>query len=64
LNGTEYERMGDGVEAFTALSYTMPKCLIYRSRIRIEGRLKFLKKDSISKKTKGKMFMMKNYRAL
>lgn len=56
-NGTEYERMGDGVEAFTALAYTMPGMpLIYTGQeYELKRRLKFFEKDSIPK-TKGKMF--------
>ena len=56
-NGTEYERMGDGVEAFTALTYTMPGMpLIYTGQeYELKRRLKFFEKDSIPK-TKGKMF--------
>lgn len=56
-NGTEYERMGDGVEAFTALTYLMPGMpLIYTGQeYDLKHRLKFFEKDSIPK-TKAKMF--------
>lgn len=56
-NGTEYERLGDAVEIFTALSYTMPGMpLIYNGQeYDFNRRLKFFEKDSISH-TKGKMF--------
>jgi glycosidase len=58
-NGTEYERMGEGVEAFTALTYTMPGMpLIYTGQeYELKRRLKFFEKDSI-RKTKGKMFAL------
>jgi glycosidase len=58
-NGTEYERMGAGVEAFTALTYTMPGMpLIYTGQeYGLKRRLKFFEKDSIPK-TKGKMFAL------
>ena len=58
-NGTEYERMGDGVEAFTALTYAMPGMpLIYTGQeYELKRRLKFFEKDSIPK-TKGKMFAL------
>lgn len=56
-NGTEYERLGDAVEIFTALTYTMPGMpLIYNGQeYDFDRRLKFFEKDSISH-TKGKMF--------
>ncbi|MNX91896.1 hypothetical protein D3C86_1240130 [compost metagenome] len=56
-NGTEYERMGDGVEAFTALTYLLPGMpLIYTGQeYDLNRRLKFFEKDSIPK-TKTKMF--------
>lgn len=58
-NGTEYDRMGDGVEAFTALIYTMPGMpLIYTGQeYELKHKLKFFEKDSIPK-TKGKMFAL------
>jgi glycosidase len=58
-NGTEYERMGDGVEAFTALTFAMPGMpLIYTGQeYELKRRLKFFEKDSIPK-TKGKMFAL------
>ncbi len=58
-NGTEYERMGEGVEAFTALTYTMPGMpLIYTGQeYELKRRLKFFEKDSIPK-IKGKMFAL------
>jgi glycosidase len=58
-NGTEYERMGDGVEALTALTYMMPGMpLIYTGQeYELKRRLKFFEKDSIPK-TKGKMFAL------
>lgn len=56
-NGTEYERLGDAVEIFTALTYSMPGMpLIYNGQeYDFDRRLKFFEKDSISH-TKGKMF--------
>jgi glycosidase len=58
-NGMEYERMGDGVEAFTALTYAMPGMpLIYTGQeYELKRRLKIFEKDSIPK-TKGKMFAL------
>jgi glycosidase len=58
-NGTEYERMGDGVEAFTVLTYTMPGMpLIYTGQeYDLKRRLKFFEKDSIPK-SKGNMFAL------
>ena len=51
--------MGDGVEAFTALTYTMPGMpLIYTGQeYELKRRLKFFEKDSIPK-IKGKMFLL------
>lgn len=56
-NGTEYDRMGDGVEAFTALTYLMPGMpLIYTGQeYDLKRKLKFFEKDSIPK-AKAKMF--------
>lgn len=56
-HGTEYERLGDAVEIFTALTYTMQGMpLIYTGQeYDFDRRLKFFEKDSISH-TKGKMF--------
>lgn len=58
-NGTEYERLGDGAEAFAALTYTMPGMpLIYTGQeYELKRRLKFFEKDSIPK-SKGKMFAL------
>ena len=55
-NGTEYERMGDAVETFAALSYTMPGMpLIYNGQeYNMNKRLKFFEKDTITR-TEGKM---------
>lgn len=56
-NGSEYERMGDGAEAFAALTYTMPGMpLIYTGQeYDNKRRLKFFEQDPIDK-TKGHMF--------
>lgn len=56
-NGTEYERMGDAVEAFTALTYVMPGMpLIYNGQeYDFNKRLKFFEKDTVTH-NKGKMF--------
>jgi 1,4-alpha-glucan branching enzyme len=56
-SGSEFERMGDGVEAFAALTYTVPGMpLIYTGQeYDLERRLKFFEKDSISK-VKKKMY--------
>lgn len=56
-NGTEYERMGDGVEAFAALTYCMRGMpLIYTGQeYGFDRRLKFFEKDQITKE-KGKTF--------
>jgi len=56
-NGTEYERMGNGAEAFTALTYIMPGMpLIYTGQeYDLKRRLKFFEQDPITKQ-KGKMF--------
>ena len=55
-NGTEYERMGDAVETFAALSYTMPGMpLIYNGQeYDLKKRLRFFEKDTIPH-TMGKM---------
>jgi 1,4-alpha-glucan branching enzyme len=55
-NGTEYERMGDAVETFAALSYTMPGMpLIYNGQeYDLKKRLRFFEKDTIPH-TVGKM---------
>ena len=57
-NGTEYERMGDAVETFAALTYMLPGMpLIYNGQeYDFNRRLKFFIKDEITPKTKGKMF--------
>ncbi len=57
-NGTEYERMGDAVETFAALTYMLPGMpLIYNGQeYDFNRRLKFFVKDEITPKTKGKMF--------
>lgn len=56
-NGTEYERLGDGAEAFAALTYMMPGMpLIYTGQeYDFNRRLKFFEKDEITKQ-KGKMY--------
>jgi alpha-amylase len=56
-NGTEYERMGDGAEAFAALTYIMPGMpLIYTGQeYDFNRRLKFFEKDEIIHQ-KGKMY--------
>ncbi len=55
-NGTEYERMGDAVETFAALTYTMPGMpLIYNGQeYDLNKRLRFFEKDTIPH-TVGKM---------
>ena len=55
-NGTEYERMNDAVETFTALTYVMPGMpLIYNGQeYDLKKRLKFFEKDTIPH-TVGKM---------
>jgi alpha-amylase len=57
-NGTEYEKMGDAVPLFTALSYlTTGMPLIYNGQeYDFNRRLKFFVKDEITPKSKGKMF--------
>lgn len=56
-NGSEYERLGDAVEVFAALTYAMPGMpLIYNGQeYDFDKRLKFFEKDSITHQ-KGKMF--------
>lgn len=56
-NGTEYERLGEGAEAFAALTYMMPGMpLIYTGQeYDFNRRLKFFEKDEITKQ-KGKMY--------
>ena len=56
-NGTEYERMGDAVPSFAALTFmTSGMPLIYNGQeYDFNKRLKFFVKDEITK-TKGKMF--------
>ncbi|MFD2602538.1 alpha-amylase family glycosyl hydrolase [Flavobacterium suzhouense] len=56
-NGTEYERMGEGAEAFAALTYIMPGMpLIYTGQeYDFNRRLKFFEKDEITHQ-KGKMY--------
>ena len=48
-NGTEYERMGDAVETFAALTYVMPGIpLIYNGQeYDLNKRLRFFEKDTI-----------------
>lgn len=48
-NGTEYERMGDGVKAFAVLTYTVPGFpLIYNGQeASLNKRLRFFEKDTI-----------------
>lgn len=57
-NGTEYERMGDAVETFAALTYMLPgMALIYNGQeYDFNRRLKFFIKDEITPKTIGKMY--------
>ena len=56
-NGTEYERMGQGAEAYAALTYCMRGMpLIYTGQeYGFDRRLKFFEKDQITKE-KGKTF--------
>jgi glycosidase len=56
-NGSEYERLGNAVEAFTALIYAMPGMpLIYNGQeYDSKKRLKFFVKDNLTRE-KGKMF--------
>src|SRR5690606_21548284 len=56
-NGTEYERLGDAVETFAALTYAMPGMpLIYNGQeYDFDKRLKFFEKDTITH-VKGRMF--------
>ncbi|PHK30885.1 alpha-amlyase [Nostoc linckia z16] len=56
-NGTEYERMGDAVETFAALTYVVPGMpLVYNGQeYDFKERLKFFVKDTITK-TKGRMY--------
>lgn len=56
-NGTEYERMGDAVEVFAAMTYVIPGMpLIYNGQeYDLNKRLKFFEKDEFEK-TKKKMF--------
>lgn len=56
-SGTEYERMGDAVETFAALSYTLPGIpLIYNGQEEdFNRRLKFFVKDSIDRNPNAKM---------
>lgn len=56
-NGTEYERLDGGAEAFAALTYTMPGMpLIYTGQeYDVKKRIKFFEQDPIDKNV-GKMF--------
>ncbi|MES2486210.1 MAG: alpha-amylase family glycosyl hydrolase [Bacteroidota bacterium] len=56
-NGTEYERLDGGAEAFAALTYVMPGMpLIYTGQeYDVKKRIKFFEQDPIDK-TVGKMF--------
>ncbi|WP_306349980.1 alpha-amylase family glycosyl hydrolase [Flavobacterium sp. '19STA2R22 D10 B1'] len=56
-NGTEYERMGDAVELFAALTFTAPGMpLIYNGQeYDFKKRLRFFEKDTLIKE-KGKMY--------
>ncbi len=56
-SGTEYERMGDAVETFAALSYALPGIpLIYNGQEDdFNRRLKFFVKDSIDRNPNAKM---------
>jgi len=61
-NGTEFERLGDGVEAFAALTYTLPGMpLIYTGQeIGLSKRLSFFEKDPIDwKESKYQQFYTK-----
>jgi glycosidase len=62
-NGTEYERLGNAVEVFAALSFTMPGMpLIYNGQeYDLNKRLKFFEKDQFDH-TEGKMMTI--YRKL
>lgn len=62
-NGTEYERLGNAVEVFAALSFTMPGMpLIYNGQeYDLNKRLKFFEKDQFDHK-EGKMMAI--YRKL
>jgi len=55
--GTEYERMGDAVETFAALTYALPSVpLIYNGQEEdFNRRLKFFVKDSIDRNPNAKM---------
>ncbi|SFM98434.1 Glycosidase [Algoriella xinjiangensis] len=55
--GTEYERMGDAVETFAVLTYTLPGIpLIYNGQEEdFNRRLKFFVKDSIDRNPNSKM---------
>ncbi|WP_395074661.1 alpha-amylase family glycosyl hydrolase [Flavobacterium sp.] len=55
-NGTEYERLGDAVEVFAAMSYAVPGMpLIYNGQeYDLKKRLRFFEKDTIPH-TEGKM---------
>ena len=55
--GTEYERMGDAVETFAALTYALPSIpLIYNGQEEdFNRRLKFFVKDSIDRNPNAKM---------
>lgn len=55
--GTEYERMGDAVETFAALTYALPSVpLIYNGQEEdFNRRLKFFVKDSIDRNPTAKM---------
>ncbi len=56
-NGTEYERLGDAVETFAALTYALPGMpLIYNGQeYDFDKRLKFFEKDTVTHNP-GKMF--------
>jgi glycosidase len=56
-NGTEYERLGNGAEAFAALTYVMPGMpLIYTGQeYDVKKRIKFFEQDPIDK-NKGHMY--------
>lgn len=56
-SGSEYERMGDAVETFAALSYALPGIpLIYNGQEEdFKRRLKFFVKDSIDRNPNAKM---------
>lgn len=57
-NGSEYERMGDGVKAFAVLTYTLKGMpLIYTGQeVGMKKRLEFFEKDTVPSWTKNETF--------